>query len=62
MEFLLNQGDIRTSCFEGIAIEGNGVEVTLNTLCKMVMGKFVEDNNMTLTDIPDKEGVAVKGS
>ena len=62
MEFLLNQGEIRTSCFEGIAIEGNGVEITLNTLCKMVMGKFVEDNNMTLTEIPDKEGVAVKGS
>lgn len=47
LDFLLNQGKARAQYFNGVAVEGVGVYTTLNTICKMVMALFIEENNMS---------------
>ncbi|MBN2301796.1 MAG: gliding-motility protein MglA [Lentisphaerae bacterium] len=47
LDFLLNQGQARAQYFNGVAVEGVGVYKTLNTICKMVMALFIEENNMS---------------
>ncbi|MFO7869820.1 MAG: ADP-ribosylation factor-like protein [Kiritimatiellia bacterium] len=44
MDFMLNQGEEKAPCFESIATEGEGVQDTLNAVCKMVIAQFVKEN------------------
>jgi signal recognition particle receptor subunit beta len=46
LDFMLNQGDERILSMDAVAVEGNGVFKTLNTICKMVMAQFVKENKM----------------
>jgi signal recognition particle receptor subunit beta len=48
MDFLLNQSETRAMYFESVAVRGIGVDETLNTVCKMVMAQFIEDNKASL--------------
>jgi len=46
LDFMLNQGDERILSIDSVAVEGTGVFKTLNTICKMVMAQFVQENKM----------------
>jgi hypothetical protein len=59
MDFLINQGETRTTYVDAIAMKDIGVDVTLNLICKMVMAKFIKDNNMSATNIEETASVAV---
>lgn len=59
MDFLLNQGDTRTTYVDAVAAKEIGVDVTLNLICKMVMAKFIHDNNMSPGAIDKESNIAV---
>ena len=46
LDFMLNRGEERIRSFPSVAVDGTGVYVTLNTICKMVMAQFIKDNKM----------------
>lgn len=46
LDFMLNQDDERILSVDAVAVEGTGVFKTLNTICKMVMAQFVQENKM----------------
>lgn len=46
MDYLLNQGETTTTATSAIAAQDVGVDTTLNLICKIVMAKFIRDNNM----------------
>lgn len=48
LDYLLNQEATRAKYFETVAVDGTGVNDTLNTVCKMVLANFIEQNNMTV--------------
>lgn len=48
LEFLLNHEGFRAECFEAVAIKGEGVTTTLNTICKMVMADFIKSHEMEI--------------
>ncbi len=60
LDFVLNQRETRVEFFESVAVRGDGVQHTLNTICKMVMAQFVKENNMELAALTDGADVAVK--
>jgi hypothetical protein len=60
LDFLLNHGDTCTTSLEAVAMQDIGVDVTLNLVCKMVMAKFVTDNNMSPRNVESASEVAVK--
>lgn len=49
LDFMLNQ-NVKTKAqhFEAVAVSGIGVKLTLNTICKMVMAKFIEEHRGSL--------------
>jgi signal recognition particle receptor subunit beta len=59
MDFLINQGGTRTTYVDAIATKDIGVDVTLNLICKMVMAKFIKDNNMSPGGLDEASSVAV---
>jgi len=59
MDFLLNQGDTRTTYIDAVAVKDIGVDVTLNLVCKMVTAKFIQDNNMSSDNLNKAADVAV---
>jgi hypothetical protein len=59
MDFLMNQGETRTTFIDAIATKDIGVDVTLNLICKMVMAKFIKDNNMSPGNLDQATTVAV---
>ncbi|MDA0989898.1 MAG: GTPase domain-containing protein [Verrucomicrobia bacterium] len=48
MDYLFNHNRPRVDFFETVAVEGVGVDLTLNTICKMVMAKFIAENSMEI--------------
>jgi mutual gliding-motility protein MglA len=60
MDFLLNQGETRTTYIDAVATQDIGVDVTLNLICKMVMAKFIQDNNMSPANLEKTAEVAVQ--
>ena len=60
MDFMLNQLKEKADFRESIATEGGGVIDTLNAICKMVMAKFIADNNMELGGVGADEALAVE--
>ena len=51
MDFLLNQRGERVPFLEAVATEGGGVLESLNLISKMVISKFIKENNMESGDI-----------
>lgn len=49
MEFMLNRGEWRADCIEGVAVKGTGVTATLNRICKLVLAQFIEEHHMKTT-------------
>ena len=64
MDFLLNsQRDERAAYFEAVASAGKGVLETLNVISRMVLARFIEENNMTaVPDVGRDVAVATTGS
>ena len=64
MDFLLNsQREERAAHFEAVAASGKGVLETLNVICKMVLARFIEENNMAAApDVGNDVAVATKES
>ena len=64
MDFLLNsQRAERAAYLETVAASGQGVLETLNVICKMVLARFIEENNMAAaTDVGNDIAVATKES
>jgi small GTP-binding protein len=60
MDFLLNQREAKAMYFEAVAMNGIGVDETLNMICKMVMAQFVKENNMSLAPAKDDSHLAVE--
>ena len=61
MDFLLNQRAEKVLWHEAIARDGQGIYECLNTICRMVMAKFIEEHNMG-SAVPDAKNIAVKGA
>lgn len=59
LDFVLNQREDKALFFESVACDGTGVHETLNMVCKMVMGQFIEEHNMNVKNIADDTAVAV---
>jgi mutual gliding-motility protein MglA len=61
MDFLMNQGEERAPFFEAVAATGQGVLETLNIICKMVLARFIEENNMKAApDVGSDVAIATK--
>lgn len=60
MEFLLNNGQVTTTCLPAVAAQDVAVDTTLNLVCKMVMAKFIRDNNMEPGNIEAASDVAIQ--
>lgn len=62
MDFLLNSQRPEKAIFlESVAADGKGVLDTLNVICKMVLSRFIEENNMTAAkDVGEQVAVASK--
>ncbi len=60
MDFMLSQLEEKVDFRTAIAVKGDGVIDTLNAICKMVMAKFIEDNNMELGCVAEDASVAVE--
>lgn len=60
MEFLLNSGTVTTTCLPAVAAQDVAVDSTLNLICKMVMAKFIRDNNMESRSLETEASVAIK--
>lgn len=61
MDFLLNQRAEKMLWYEAIARDGEGIYECLNTICRMVMAKFIQEHNMGSTAVPESEDLAIKG-
>ena len=64
MDFMLNsQREERAAHLEAVAAAGKGVLETLNIICKIVLARFIEENNMTATpDVGGEVAVATQES
>ena len=64
MDFLLNsQREERAEHLEAVAATGTGVLEALNVICKMVLARFIEENNMVATGhVGNQAAVAMKGN
>ncbi|MBN1673677.1 MAG: GTPase domain-containing protein [Kiritimatiellae bacterium] len=61
LDFLLNQRKTKAQFFEAIATEGVGVFESLNLISRMVIAKFIEENNMPTVDMPSDVSVSTGG-
>lgn len=61
MDYMLNQGEYSTTYTSAIAAKDVGVDTTLNLICKMVMAKFIRDNNMTPGKVEEASEIALHG-
>ena len=49
LDFLLNGSmEVKAQYFEAVAFTGDGVHLTLNTVCKMVMARFIKEHRASL--------------
>tara|TARA_B100000809_G_scaffold256780_1_gene297252 strand:- start:1584 stop:2231 length:648 start_codon:yes stop_codon:yes gene_type:complete len=48
LDFMLNNRETRVETFDAVALKGEGVHETLNTIAKLVMAKFIKDHNMEM--------------
>ena len=53
-------GTSLTECLESVATQGIRVDETLNLICKMVMAKFIVDNNMSSETVEKATDIAVQ--
>lgn len=61
MDFLLNRREAKAHFFECIATEGVGVFESLNLISRMIISKFIQENNMPTVDMPSDVSVATEG-
>lgn len=60
LDFMLNQTEEKAASFASVASEGHGVVEALNAVCRMVMAKFIKENNMDIGGIAGGKAVAVE--
>jgi signal recognition particle receptor subunit beta len=60
LDFLLNQGEKRVTYVNAVAKDCIGVDTTLNIICKMVMAKFIQDNNISQANLEQTSSIAVE--
>jgi len=58
MDFSLNRREAKVHFFESIATEGVGIFESLNLISRLVIAKFIEENNMPVVDVPSDVSVS----